>query len=106
MEKKGYITMQINEYTTEQEAEIIIPCNATIDGFYVYYENKFSVSQEIEVYSLYGDSHKATELFDTCNKRYTIRPAGLSYVKQPAHLASTSLSQKNVCQIRKYSSRK
>lgn len=94
MDKKGFITMQIDNYTTEQENEIIIPCNAIIDGFYVYYKNQFSTQQEIEVYSVYGISHRATELFDTCNKRYTIRPAGLSYVRQPSHLANSSSSQK------------
>lgn len=77
--KLGRFLQKIEDYTTEQNIEIPIGCDAEITAVYVTHKNTFSTAQEIEVYSIYGDEHVATELIDSCTKRYTIRPVALSY---------------------------
>lgn len=77
--KLGTFLQKVEDYTTEQNIEVSIGCDAEITAVYVTHKNTFSTAQEIEVYSIYGDKHVATELIDSCTKRYTIRPVGLSY---------------------------
>ena len=77
--KLGRFVTKIENYTTEQVVEVPIGCDAEITAVYVTHKNTFSTAQEIEVYSTYGVDHIATELIDTCTKRYTIRPVALTY---------------------------
>ena len=79
--KLGRFLKKIENYTTEQIVEVPIGCDAEVIAVYVTHENTFSTAQEIEVYSLYGTEHKATEIIDTCTSRYTIRPVSFTYNK-------------------------
>ena len=67
-------------------ANIVVPISfnttAKILAVYVSFKTEFSAEQEIEIYSIFGEnaSHKGTEVYDKCKKRFTVKPMDLFYV--------------------------
>lgn len=80
--KVSYRTMEV-DFNADVDFEIApFSMPVKIVGLYIYFKNEFTNEQEVELYSVFGEStnHKGTEIYDKCKKRFTLKTEDVAFL--------------------------
>lgn len=91
--KVSYRTIEV-DFNSEVDFEIApFSMPVKIVGLYIYFKNEFTNEQEVELYSVFGESasHKGTEIYDKCKKRFTLKTEDVAFLLSKNKESSQSM---------------